>query len=262
MYQPKVIKSGEYPSGVAKLKTQGSRIGVLFSTRAYPDGKPVNGEYAGKSYEVSEWPEYVDPTKVDGQIVYAKLSGDGNKLFQVSPQDGVVSMVFDGFSAQEGQEPTPKSHPPDRWGNAYTTATVIFKITQGEDWMIGMPQFLTIRPSLFIPDDEGNITIQGLGNSKAVHGPRLNEFLTNCGGWDQGPMKYVDNPLPAFQKRMLAARKEVKVSIQNGFVQSFWDTVVEDEFPDEFPNSDVTEVYSEEPEVTETELPWEDDSDF
>ena len=258
MYQPKVVKN-QYPSGVAKLKKFGNGLGLIFSSRKYPDGKFVNGDYAGKSYQITEWPDYVNPDKVDGQVVYAKLDKNGTKLMSVSPQDGVVEMVFTGFGAKEDQEPTPSAPKTDSWGNPYTTATAIFEITAGDEWMIGMPQFMTIRPNLFINDGEGNLTIQGLGNSKAVHGPKMNEFLTNCGGWNAGPVKVVDNPLPEFQKRMLRERVPVKVSIQNGFVQSFWDTVEEDEFV-EFES--VTEVYSEEPVVTETELPWNDEEEF
>jgi len=261
VYQPKVVKSNTYIGGVVKLRTQGSQIACLFSTRKYPDGSFVNGDNQGKAFLCSEYPDYVDPTKINDVVVYAKLSGDGKKLFQVSPQDGVVEMVFTGFAAPEDQEPAPSAPKTDSWGNDYTTATAIFEITDGEAWMVGMPQFLTIRPSLFMPDDDGNLTIKGLGNSKAVHGPRMNEFLTACGGWDAGPMPYTDNPLPEFQKRMLAARKKVKVNLQNGFVQSFY-AVVEDEFPDEWPEQDTSEVYAGEPEVTKTELPWEEDSDF
>jgi len=90
---------------------------------------------------------------------------------------------------------------------------------------------------------------------------QMNEFLTRCGGWNAGPVRYTDNPLPEFQKRMLREKTPVKVSIQNGFVQSFWDTVADDEFG-EFETVTETETFNEEPVVTETELPWEDDSDF
>jgi len=260
VYQPKVTKTNSYIGGVAKLRNQNGKVAVLYSTRKYPDGTPVNGDHAGKSYLCSEWPEYLTPEKVDGQIVYAKLSGDGKKLYQVSPQDGIVELLFTGFGSKEDQEPVPSAPKQDNWGNDYTTATAIFEITDGEPWMIGLPQFLTIRPSLFMPDDEGNVTIKGLGNGKAVHGPRLNEFLTHFGGWDRGAMKYTDNPLPEFQKRMLAVRKKCKVGIQNGFIANFWDTVETDEFPEEFVE-DTTEVYSEEPVVTETDSLWEDDEE-
>ena len=259
-YQPKVVKN-QYPSGVAKLKQFGNGLGLMFSGRKNSEtGEMYNKEYGGKSYQITEWPEYVNPSKVDGQVVYAKLDKNGTKLMQVSPQDGIVEMVFTGFGAKEDQEPTPSAPKTDHWGNQYTTATAIFEITSGGEWMIGMPQFMTILPSLFIDDGEGNVTIQGLGNSKAVHGPKMNEMITNCGGWNAGAVRYTDNPLPEFQKRMLRERTPVKVSIQNGFVQSFWDTVEEDEF-DEFPET-VTEVYYEEPVVTETELPWNDEEDF
>lgn len=261
MYQPKVVKTGNYISGIAKLVFQAGKFGVVFSSRV-KDGKPINGDYAGKSFIVTEWPEYLDPEAASGNVVYAKLNSDGTKLYQVSPQDGVVEMLFTGFKAKEDEEPAPSTPNKDQWGNKYTTATAIFEITDGETWMVGMPQFLTVRPSLFIPDGEGNLTIQGLGNSKAVHGPKLNEFITNCGGWDQGaiPDKYLSNPLPLLQKRMLAARKKIKVTIQNGFVQSFWDTVTEDEFS-EVPWIETDEQPFGEPEVTEVAM-FEEDSDF
>ena len=109
MYQPKVVKNS-YPAGVAKLKKFGNGLGLIFSSRQDPDGNFVNGDYAGKSYQITEWPEYVDPDKVDGQVVYAKLDKNGTKLMQVSPQDGVVEMVFTGF------EPRPSGTCPNSCG--------------------------------------------------------------------------------------------------------------------------------------------------
>ena len=105
MYSPKKADTNFAPSpnGVATLHLlEGRKIGVIFSEKNEND-------FAGKRYQVSDWPNYMKPKLVaDGREYYVRLGNDGKTIFSIAPQVGVFTGICQGFAAKENEVPVPK----------------------------------------------------------------------------------------------------------------------------------------------------------
>jgi hypothetical protein len=217
-------------------------------------------EFAGKTYTVSDWPENIkNPKLLPGNEWNIKLNNDEKSIYSISPQNGQFLVKVKKFVSKEGVPPTPKFM--RDWKYPDHVFFVLLEIVGGLESCIGM-EILLMVPYRFDEDEDGNTKYTKWNDrSNTV---KTDQFLTYSGGWDVGALKFDDNLLPAFQKRILKADKTFGVIVKNGFVDYMIsgqssenpETDKENWADDDWDNLDPTETSPKPVETESTEFDW------
>jgi len=205
-----------------KVRTNAGLFGTATIDLGASKGKPavkvtfIDGDNEGKSFIIpkDKCPSYVQPGK---WIV--KLSAGGDELYSLSPVNGRYRGKVLKFVSQQGKDPAPYTATitsADKKTYSFEVFTVILEITQGK--CKGMPIYYRLNYNF--AEAEGGIV--GIGHLKSKYTRALERFLDVTGAWERGEMKYVDNVLPAFEKRILRAAKEFDIQIVDGWVDALY----------------------------------------
>jgi len=180
---------------------------------------------------------------------YVALNGDETEIWSFSPWSGQFTAKVSRFAAKEGEKPTPKLYEGKDW-KTYNF-TVILEIVEPKKYAgVEIPHFLKYN---FIESEEDGRPAVGL-LSKGSRTQQLAEFLDITGAWNRGPMKWMDNVLPAFEKRILREGKEFNMIVKDGRIDTLfqmnepeeedldWDEELEEEKPAPEPQDDDDEM--------------------
>ena len=216
VYKPnrEVTVFDDPPNGIAIVKLIANKqLGVKFLDTNKND-------FAGKRYKVSEWPEGINPRLLPDNEWKIKLNNDENGIYSISPQNGQFKVKVKRFVSKDGEDPAPKYM--DKWKYPDWVFFVILEIVEGLESCIGMEIFLMLHYRFTEDkeeaDEKGNPYAKYTKWDERSRTIQLDEFLTYSGGWDKGAMKFLDNLLPEFQKRIMKASKTFGVIVKNGFV--------------------------------------------
>lgn len=254
-YKPKKVKSGGGLVGVANVE-----LGV---SKGKPTAKVtfVGGDNEGKSFFIAKdkCPPYIQAGRW-----MTRLSAKGDEILSISPINGRFRGKVLKFSAQKGKDPAPYTvtvTTSDKKTYSFEVFNVVLEITQGK--CKGMPIFYRLNYN-FAEADDGTV---GIGHLKSKYTRHLERFLELSGAWDRGEMKYVDNVLPNFEKRILRANKEFYIQLVDGWVDALY-PLDDDEDDDEVEEASKTNAYGHpeiEPDPDEIEdvfdsndLSWEE----
>lgn len=191
------------------------------------------GNYSGQTYNPEVPPEQsiteliADNRLQTGDYV-VRLSGDGKKLYGLSPYNASVTARFEKFAAAEGQPPIPKHFVGNRQkrdGTTYPidemTFTAVMRCT-GTVWPkydgLSFPITLLYARNgncLFADDGNGYAVIQGLSDKANF----LASFISQLGGPDL-LIPYSANILPDLEKALQEADIEVMCVLEKGWVTS------------------------------------------
>jgi len=192
---------------------------------------------------------------------YIQLNGDEDEIFAFHPWAGQFKVRVESFAAKEGEPPTPKvNERRNKDGGEYTTVdfTAILEIVEPEQFAgISVPYFL--RYNFREAKDKEGRSVVGLPD-RGSRTKQLSDFLDYTGAWNRGPMKWMDNVLPAFEKRILREAKEFNIIIKGGWIDTLFVTEepdVEDADWEEDTTEDESLVESAPPADDEDEISWE-----
>lgn len=208
-WKPKRSESAGFdanPNGIATVKLlKNKRLGILFSE---------GGEFAGKKYKVSEWPEHINPKLLPGAEWYIKLNGKGDEIFAISPQDGFFQVKVQKFVSKEGEPPAPRYM--KNWQYPDWVFYVLLEVVSGLEAAVGMTIIYQL-PYRFEEGEDG-LAQYSKWNEKS-NTLKLDEFLEYADAWksDQ-PLMFSDNLLPLLQKRVLKAGNTFGVFLKGGYV--------------------------------------------
>ena len=237
--------------GVAKLLVNPqnpSQYGVQFRNA---ETRKFDGE---KVYPLDEVPENVLTLNDDErkQNWFIRISGDGKKIWNIRPADGVYEMDFTGFFALEGQVPT-----------VYEDTKIGFN---GESYVDRSftPEYEIVGPKckgftvpLYLKAKFRNYD-GVLGTYGKTDNVKTQDLLNwvKCHGLDGVEIPYVDNPLPSMMKIILRGnQKRIHARLEDGYVQNFFAANAPASETGEFV-PEVTDPGWNEP-VTET-APWDE----
>jgi len=239
------------PEGIATISLlSGKRLKVT-----YKDDNTKG--FAGKSYNVSKWPEGILPKLLPGYEWSVKLCGkDGDEIFSISPLNGYFEGDFVEFSHKVGEEPAQKFM--ENWKYPDFVFFAILKITKGLPAAVGMC-VTAMLPYRFDVDEDGNTKYTKVSDRSNTQ--KTIEFM-NVTGADDTSLVFVDNLLPTIQKRILKNGRKLGFLMKNGYVDSFTEVYsanAADDEEDEWDTEDVPEkeevlVVEEE---TQKELDWD-----
>jgi hypothetical protein len=187
---------------------------------------------------------------------YVALSSDETEIWAFNPWSGQFTAKVSRFAAKEGEKPVPKVTE----GKDWTTVnfTVILEIVEPKKLSgVEIPHFLKYN---FRETSENGKPAVGLA-SKGSRTQQLAEFLDITGAWNRGPMKWMDNVLPAFEKRILHEAVEFNMIVKNGRIDTLFQ-MNEPEVEDDMDWDDEPEeepVKESAPAEESDELDWEED---
>jgi len=196
---------------------------------------PSSYDYEDKEFRVlrSDCPDDIQPIIHQTSSAYVRMSGDGKKIYQISPWSGMYVGKFSNFLAAKDEIPAPKTYIGSDWEYRYFTSLIV--ITEGEFKGAKLPYMLHYY---FDETEENGKSIVQYDHPKSKYTAQLSEFCDVFGVWEKGPMPYKDNILPMLQKRLLAEDIKVKMIIKNGNINTFFasnepdtETVDEDSIP-------------------------------
>lgn len=250
-YKPPRVKSGGGLTGIAEVK--------IHDTKPLVKVDFVDGDAEGKSFVIKKdkCPAYVQ----SGKWV-TRLSAKGDEMYGISPINGRFRGKVLKFSAQQGKDPAPYTTTitsQDKKTYSFEVFSVVLEITKGK--CKGMP--ISYRLNYNFAEAEGGIV--GIGHLKSKYTRALERFLDVTGAWDRGEMKYADNVLPAFEKRILRAAKEFDIQMQDGWVDALYSLadVEEETLPKEEDEGNASKTESDDENAEEfidpNELPWEEE---
>lgn len=152
------------------------------------------------------------------------MSEDGEKVYSISPIEGMFNLEFSGFfKKEEDKIPTPQhahyeGKDPD--GSAYSSDydyfTLIFDITgapSGDEAAVGMTVGKRLRYYFF---DDGGVV--GFDKPKSKYCSELKDWLADMGVFDGGTLSFSENILPALEKRIIKANKKLIGTIKDGYL--------------------------------------------
>ncbi len=191
---------------------------------------------------------------------YVQLNGDEDDVYNFHPWSGQYKVRVSGFASKEGESPTPKTNERvNKKGSSYTTVdfTALIEIVEPKKYAgVNVPYFM--RYNFRETEDEEGKSVVGLPDSGSQT-KKLSDFLDVTHAWDRGAMKWKDNVLPAFEKRILREDREFMIIIKDGWIDTLyevddivdesndWDDEPEDEKPVEEPVKETSD--DEDPEI-------------
>jgi hypothetical protein len=192
---------------------------------------------------------------------YVALNGDESEVWSFSPWSGQFTAKVQGFAAKEGESPAPKVIEGKDWTTVSFTALI--EIIEPKKFAgVVIPYFLKYN---FRETVEQGRAAVGLA-SKGSRTQQLAEFLDITGAWNRGPMKWKDNVLPAFEKRILHEDVEFNIIVKDGFIDTLFqmnEPEVEDDMDWDDSDDDPEEVeensISDASDNDEDEIDWEDE---
>lgn len=234
VYRPPVKKSAyDGLSGAANVALNGNK------TKA-----KVTLEESGDSYVISikECPKEVQAYIRSGNFV-VKLSKDNDKIYSLSPTNGMFIGKVAKFSSKKDADPAPMTKVGKNQDGAtysYLFFVVLIEITEGECKGMQIPMFLRYNFAEEVQEVKGvERKVAGYSKSldKSKHTAFLDEFLTITGAWDAGAIPYSDNILPKLEQRIKRADKSFGFIVKKGYIDTLYEhsglpeeTKVEDDF--------------------------------
>jgi len=194
---------------------------------------------------------------VPGRTWFIQLNSDEDEVFNFHPWSGQFKGKVQGFASKEGESPAPSVNERSFEGQRYQTVdfTVIIELTDPKKLSgVTIPYFL--RYNFREYENEDGKSEVGLA-AKGSRTKQLADFLDITNAWAQGPMKWQDNVLPAFERRILRQGVEFNLIIKDGWIDTLYkaDEPVEEDL-------DWDEDSAEEPVPDEVldddEIPWEE----
>lgn len=249
-YKPPSAKRMDYDnkSGLAKVMLKGNKVGVMF----------LEDEQERFVFSKSDCPENIR----DGEWLVS-LSNGNKGIWNFNPYQGVFKGKVQRFVSKEGEQPTYKERE-----ISYTRGGKLMRFTVKEFTVIlealepkkytGITSPYTLPYNLVpLKDDDGN-EVMGYKPppEDSKYSAKLHEFFLVAGAWDKGPMKALDNSLPAFEKRILREEKVFQYQVEKGYAVKVFPAFSEG---DEEPNITTTPTPDFEP--VEEDLPWEENSE-
>jgi len=245
-YKPPKVRSKSL-SGIAKVqlgkdKNGNSKVRIEFTDDSMKDVQPI-------VLNIEDCPGYVQK----GEWV-VKVSAKKDKMYACYPVAGQYYGKVQKFNSEQNKPPAPYLQH-GQFGD-YRTFGTLLEITRGNCKGMVIPYSLSYN---FEEADDG---VVGIGHLRSRFTANLERFLDVTGAWEQGAMKYVDNVLPNFEKRILRQQREFRIEMVNGYV----DALFPNDLGEEETNKPTSEPELEEPLTDEDEfdpeaIPWEDAKD-
>lgn len=221
-YRPPV-KTSEFdgPSGAAKVALNGNK------TKA-----KVTFNESGDNYIVSvkDCSDEVKGYIRSGEFI-VKMSKDKDKLYSMSPVNGLFEGKVVKFSSKKDQPPSPMTKTAtnkDGQTYSYQFFVVMIQIVSGDYTGMQIPLFLRYNfgeEKQEVKGEVKNVTGYNKSLDKSKHTAFLDEFLTITGAWDFGPLPYSDNVLPKLEQRILRKDKVFNFLMKKGYVDNFYEKV-------------------------------------
>ena len=231
VYRPPV-KTSEFdgPSGAAKVALNGNK------TKA-----KVTFNDSGDSYvvDVKNCSDEVKGYIRSGEFI-VKMSKDKDKLYSMSPVNGLFEGKVIKFSSKKDQPPAPMTKiSKNKEGQTYSYLffVVTIEIVSGEYSGMHVPLFLRYNFEECNEEIKGEVrkvTRYDKQIDKSKHTAFLDEFMSVTGAWSFGPIPYSDNVLPTLEKRILRKEKVFNFLMKKGYVDNFYEKVQEPEPTDDF----------------------------
>jgi len=192
---------------------------------------------------------------------YLQLNSEEDEIFAFHPWSGQYKVRVESFAAKEGEPPAPKvNERKNQDGGAYTTVdfTVILEITEPEKFAgISIPHFLRYNfREATNPDGNSVVGLPDRGSRTK----QLSDFLDITQAWKRGEMKWKDNVLPAFEKRILREAVEFNIIVKDGWIDTIFVTEEPDVEDADWDGEDTTEeesIVESAPPDEEDEIDWE-----
>ncbi len=97
-------------------------------------------------------------------------------------------------------------------------------------------------------------------SGKAVHSPRLDEFLTIAGVWRHGAIKFSDNVLPEIHRRIVHQDIQFKFLMKDGWIDSVW-AANEDQEKEGIYREEGWDEFNDSIDENKDATPWDDEED-
>ena len=204
-------------------------------------------------------------TKEIGQLLpgrswFIQLNSDETEIYNFHPWAGQFTGKVQGFASKEGESPAPSVNDRSFEGQKYQTVdfTVIIEITEPKKVAgITIPYFLRYNFREY-ENEEGKSEV-GLA-AKGARTKQLVDFLDITNAWAQGPMKWKDNVLPAFEKRILRQGVEFNFIVKGGWIDTLFSSSEPEVEDADWEDEEEGEPIKEEVVVDdEEEIEWEMD---
>jgi len=146
------------------------------------------------------------------------MSKDLEKLYSIRPINGVFKVTTFRFVKDANDVPVIKQHP--KWDYQYFT--VMLQIVDGNYKGLEIPYTLHYNFGEFVDLEGNHVVAYTKVGANSKHTPRLREYLTFAGAWEEGALAYKDNVLPDLETRILKARKTFNVIVKDGWIDSIF----------------------------------------
>lgn len=251
-------QSNESIGGLANILINPGRklVRVAFiATKDNPDPKTYDIPFANV-------PEY----RATG-LYRVRLSGNGEKLYSMTPAEGMYGVKVAKFASEENKPPVWLTKTGTGKNGVYTyfQFLVFLEIISGKETGMPVPAFL--RYNFEADRDDPKLAV--FSHPKSKFTDQLEDFLTVSGVLpylENGKIPFSDNLLPSMEKYLLRYGKDFTVLMKEGYIDKFLprlenasepvrkpvvETVTEAETPS-FPIEPDVE------EVNENDPPWEE----
>ncbi|MHA2094598.1 MAG: hypothetical protein ACW98F_08215 [Candidatus Hodarchaeales archaeon] len=190
---------------------------------------------------------------------YIQLNSDETEIWGFRPFTGNFKGKVIEFAAKDGESPAPKvKEYTNKDGHNYTITsfTVLLEILDPEKY-VGIVIPYVLRYNFREAEYKGKPCV-GLPD-RGRHSKALEEFLDITGAWESGPMKWMDNVLPSFEKRILRAEKEFMFIMKDGWIDTLYE--IDETTPDDDSWDEVDEPADAlvEESIDDEELPWDEE---
>ncbi len=194
---------------------------------------------------------------------YVQLNGEEDDVYNFHPWSGQYKVRVSGFASKEGESPAPKTNERvNKKGSSYVTVdfTALIEIVDPKKYKgINIPYFM--RYNFRESQDEEGKSVVALPDSGSQT-KKLSDFLDVTHAWERGLMKWQDNVLPAFEKRILREDREFMIIIKDGWIDTLYEVdEVVDESNDwednESPSNEELEKSAPDRDNNEPEIEWE-----
>jgi hypothetical protein len=226
-YKPKTVAGGSFGSWLtAKVSFNPDK------TKVRVVDKETAKEYILSAKNV--------PAKLTSGEWVINLSEDKKEVTNYRPVNGMFKGKVIKFAAAEGEKPAPKTKSVSFKKDGknieydYLYFTAMIQITEGACKGIEIPYVLRYN---FVENDEDGKAVVAI-KGKGKYSLALDEFLDVTGAWERGAMKWSDNVLPMFEKRILSEDRIFSFVIKKGWIDSFFaaDAPSSEPDPDEEPD--------------------------
>jgi len=238
----KTIETAKSPMGIATIKVgeTGKMVKVTFE-----DGS------IDKKFERDDLPEY--PKNLKSGKYFVVLSNDKSEVTRIAPANLSVPVTvkcIDFVRPEEGADPEPREYKNEKKNYSYRAFIALLEIQEGFFKNCQVPLFLHYK---FIDDGSGMAGFKG-NISSSPRLAQLVEFLEFTGALDE-PLEWEDNILPALLNRIKVNKREFKIIIKKGYVDSLLEC--EYDFEDDFEGED-----EKSSTASSTKKDVEEDDDF